>query len=154
MNKLICFFCFVFVVSCKDKETVPSSGIPESVSLYKLDENSTLFTSEQLRVFNIFKTSKAFNLGVTATANWGTIGRTPNQYFTVSGKFPENLEVTLPTGTYKRVDETGQVSASSDLLKDLYGKEVKFSIKDGAQSKDYTMYVPKILTVKKLGAIL
>jgi hypothetical protein len=120
--------------------------------MYKLDENSTSFTSEQLRVFNIFKNSKAFNLGVSATANWGNYSKMADQSFSVMGKFPENLEVVLPTGTYKRLDATGMVWTKSDLLKDLYGKEVKFSIKEGTQSKDYKMYVPKLLTVKKLGA--
>lgn len=144
---------FVLIYSCdRELEDLVQVDIPEAVSVYDLDIHSFDLTKEQLEKVKLLSSRKDHNIALQATANWGNFSRSkPEASYSIMGKFPQDLIVNLPNGSYSVQDKNNMVYKTSAEFSNFFGRKINFSLENRKANQEFNAYIPKKIQVEKLG---
>lgn len=115
-------------------------------SAYKLSEVINLNTETQ-RLAGVLTDTK-FTMAAHANANFGTLQEGYAYY--LSGKVPTNISLNLQGNTYNPNLDGQLLTEHYPELSEIWNKTQTFQISEGANFKNYSLHVPRVITVRML----
>jgi len=155
LNILFLAVCISFFTACNNASLegieTETLNIPDAVSIYDLDINEFDLSDAQKEQILTLASRKDYNISLQATANWGHFSSIPENAYTLVGKFPKDLTIELPTGSYNSTMGTNNmVYVKSEDFEPFYGSNLTFSLENSETQEDFSLYVPKKLQATKL----